>query len=273
MAVLGQISEEAISNVRTVKAFANEAAEIAKFRKANQEAYAIGRKSAIVYAFFGGFVQFAMSGCMAGVIYYGAILCKDGKITVGEISAYLLYMIQLVFNFVLVGMVIGQVFKVIGASEKIVKMMQHVPKVNSRGGLFIPDDRCAGELEFRNVSFEYPTKAGAQVLKRVSFKVEQNKVVALVGHSGCGKSTIISLIERFYDPIEGEILFSGVDLRKLDPKWYKRQVAIVAQEPVLFGGTIRENVCYGLDMSSVSEAEIREACRKLNALSFIEDER
>jgi len=227
LAVLGQISEEAISNVRTVKAFANEANEIEKFRKANLEVYAIGMKSAVAYAGFTGFVQLAMNSCMAGVIYYGAILVKDGKITIGEISAYLLYMIQLIFNFVLVGMVIGQVFKVIGASEKIVKMMQHVPKVNSRGGQPIDGDRCAGELEFKNVSFEYPTKAGAQVLKRVSFKVEQNKVVALVGHSGCGKSTIISLIERFYDPLEGEILFSGVDLRKLDPRWYKRQVAIV----------------------------------------------
>lgn len=86
-----------------------------------------------------------------------------------------------------------------------------------------------------------------EVAKNVSLKVEENQVVALVGPSGCGKSSLIALIERFYDPEEGEVLFSGKNIKEFDKNWYKQQISIVAQEPALFSGTIRENITYGLD--------------------------
>ena len=115
------------------------------------------------------------------------------------------------------------------------------------------------------------------MLKGVSFEVEnrKNRVVALCGTSGCGKSSIISLIERFYDPEEGEILFNGRNLKDLDPKWYHNQIAIVQQEPVLFSGTIRENIIYGLDLDDKNDDEIEalmdDACRQANAYDFIHD--
>ena len=105
------------------------------------------------------------------------------------------------------------------------------------------------------------------MLKGVSFEVEnkKNRVVALCGTSGCGKSSIISLIERFYDPEEGEVLFNGVNLKDLDPKWYHNQIAIVQQEPVLFSGSIRENIIYGLELDDKNDEEIEslmdDACR------------
>ena len=116
-----------------------------------------------------------------------------------------------------------------------------------------------------------------QVLKGVSLSVdiERNRVVALCGTSGCGKSSIISLIQRFYDPDEGEVLFNGVNIRNLDPKWLHRQIAIVQQEPVLFSGTIRENITYGLELSNKTDAEIDsmidDACIQANAYDFIHD--
>lgn len=158
-----------------------------------------------------------------------------------------------------------------GASEKIVEIMQQVPAVNYSGGVTIPADQVVGEIELKNVVFEYPTKKDVKICKNVSLKVKKNQVVALVGPSGCGKSSIISLIERFYDPIEGQVLFSGVDVKDLDARWYKRQIAIVSQEPVLFSGSIRENICYGLELDEVSEEQLRDACRKANALNFIMD--
>lgn len=96
-------------------------------------------------------------------------------------------------------------------------------------------------------------------------------MVALVGESGCGKSSIIALIERFYEASEGQVLFSGVDIRKLDPRWYKKQVSIVSQEPTLFSGTIRENICYGLDIESITDEQLDDACSKSNALVFLKD--
>jgi len=121
------------------------------------------------------------------------------------------------------------------------------------------------------VTFSYPSKKEVNVLKDVSIKIEKNQVVALVGKSGCGKSSIIALIERFYTQTEGLILFNGHDIRDFDPRWYKQQVGIVSQEPVLFSGTIRENICHGLEMEQVTDAMLDEACKKANAYSFIMD--
>lgn len=114
------------------------------------------------------------------------------------------------------------------------------------------------------------------VLKGVNIEVRKNQVVALVGHSGCGKSSIISLIERFYDPIEGKLLFCGEEIKDLDNTWYhQKQLALVQQEPILFSSSIRENICYGVDFGDATEVQkeerLIEACRMANALTFIED--
>ena len=130
-------------------------------------------------------------------------------------------MIMLIFDFALLSMVFGNVMKTIGASEKIIQIMKYIPTVNSKGGIKIPEHDVVGEIELKNVSFTYPTKKEVGVCKNISLKIERNKVVALVGQSGCGKSSIISLIERFYDPAQGEVMFSGVNIKDLDPKWYK----------------------------------------------------
>jgi ABC-type multidrug transport system fused ATPase/permease subunit len=155
---LGQISEEAISNMRTVKAFACEGHEKRKFAAKNMDCYKIGKKIAGYEAFVSFFTGFAINGAMAGVMYFGAQQVIDGELSVGAISAYLLYMIQLIFNFLIIGMVLGNIFKMFGASDKIIKMMSHVPNVNALGGAVIPNDQVYGELELRNVKFSYPTK-------------------------------------------------------------------------------------------------------------------
>lgn len=130
----------------------------------------------------------------------------------------------------------------------------------------------------RNIKFSYPTKKDVQVLKGVDIEVSntKNRVVALCGTSGCGKSSIVAMIERFYDPEEGEVLFNGVNIKDIDPRWYHEQVSIVQQEPVLFSGTIRENILYGLSWEDVAEDEILrrmdEASTSANAYKFIKDE-
>lgn len=212
-----------------------------------------------------------MNAANAAVIYYGAVLVENGEITVGDISAFLLYMFQLIFNFAILGMVVGNVFKIIGASEKIIKMMQLIPTVNSKGGIILPDNETIGEIELVNVNFHYPTKQDVEVAKGINLKIAKNKVVALVGQSGCGKSSIIALVQRFYDPQSGQVLFSGRDIKEFEPRWYKKQIAIVSQEPVLFSGSIRENICYGLDINVVTDADLDDACKKSNAYVFISD--
>jgi len=125
-----------------------------------------------------------------------------------------------VFTFGMVSYVFGNVAAVVGASDKIVEIMDQEPLINCCGGDII-EGEINGRLEFKNVKFHYPSRPEVEVLKGVSLSVdnETNRVVALCGTSGCGKSSIISLIERFYDPVEGEILFNGRNIKELDPKW------------------------------------------------------
>lgn len=214
---------------------------------------------------------------MAAVVYIASLLYQNDNITIGEISSFLFYMIMLVFNFGMVAMVFGNVASIVGASDKIVELIKYVPDIKCSGGDTI-DGEINGKLEIKNVKFRYPSKDDVQVLKGVSFSVdnEKNRVVALCGTSGCGKSSIISLIERFYDPEEGEILFNGRNIKELDPKWYHNNIAIVQQEPVLFSGSIRENITYGIDLEEKDEDEIMamldDSTRQSNAYDFIHDE-
>ena len=159
---------------------------------------------------------------MAGVIYTASLQYEKGDITIGEITSFLFYMIFLLFNFTMLAMVFGNVMSILGASDKIVEIMEYEPKINTTGGETMPVHQVDGLLEIKNVKFNYPSKADVQVLKGVSIEVNNDKkrVVALCGTSGCGKSSIIAMIERFYDPTEGQVLFNGKDIRTLEPRWY-----------------------------------------------------
>ena len=185
-------------------------------------------------------------------------------------------MTKLLFNFMLISWTFGNVSAVIGASDKLVQMMEHESTIPYKGGDKI-DGEITGRIEFKNVKFHYPNKPDIQILNGVSFSVDNqvNRVVALCGTSGCGKSSIISLIERFYDPTEGEVLFNGKNLKDLDPHWYHNQVAIVQQEPILFSGTIGENIMYGMDTSDLTDEQVSEkmdeATRAASAYDFIHD--
>ena len=129
---------------------------------------------------------------------------------------------MLTFNFMMASWVLGTLANVMGASDKICEVMDAPRVIKSDGGVDKIEGHVDGRLEIRNAKFRYPTKDDVQVLKGVSLSVdnEKNRVVALCGTSGCGKSSIISLIERFYDPEEGEVLFNGRNIKELDPKWY-----------------------------------------------------
>lgn len=133
------------------------------------------------------------------------------------------------------------------------------------------DKPVQGEISIKNVRFSYPTKSDVEVIRGITFDIPKNKVVALVGTSGCGKSSIISMIERFYEPSSGEVQLDGTDIKTLNPKWYHKQIAIVSQEPVLFSGSIKENITYGLDEDLITTETLDEACKMANAYDFIHD--
>ena len=170
---------------------------------------------------------------------------------------------------------IVNVGKVWGSSYKCAKMIVSKKIVKWEGNEKIENNE-AGNFDLKDVKFNYPSKQDVQVLKGVTIDVRTNQIVALVGQSGCGKSSIISLLERFYDPVEGKVLFNDIDLKDIDNEWYHQtQVAIVQQEPILFSGSIKSNILYGVDFGDLNEDAINErletACRQANCLSFIQD--
>lgn len=164
--------------------------------------------------------------------------------------------------------------QIFGASDKIVQIFQHEPIVNSTGGIKL-EPQQDNSITLKDVKFEYPSKKEVQVLKGVSIDVDnkQKRVIALCGQSGCGKSSIISMIERFYDAKEGEICYNGKNIKELDPRWYHEQISLVQQEPVLFSGTIQENILYGFNFKDLADNEVLammdSACKQSNAYDFI----
>jgi len=214
---------------------------------------------------------------MVGVMAMSTLLYSKGEINVGIITSFMFYMIMLLMNFGMLAAVFGNVMNMLGASDKVVQLMKYKAAINTTGGIKLDGQKVNGHIELRNVFFNYPSKPDVEVLKGVSLTVDNDKkrVIALCGTSGCGKSSIVAMIERFYDPLSGEVLFNGVDIRKLEPFWYHQQIGIVQQEPVLFSGTIKENIIYGWDCKLLSEQEITdrldEATKMANAYDFIHD--
>ena len=157
------------------------------------------------------------------------------------------------------------------AAQQLKDLWERKPEIDALGenGEGLGAKGVEGRVEFRDVVFSYPSRLGETVLRGLSFYVEPGQFVALVGASGCGKSTAIGLLERFYDPTSGRILVDGNDIAGLNVREYRSQLALVAQEPVLYSGTIRENVLLAVEGVDVDDGVVEEACRKANIWEFI----
>jgi ABC-type multidrug transport system fused ATPase/permease subunit len=215
------VAEEAFSNVRTVKAFANEDEEVAKFLKGNVGVEKIGMKKTYLQAGFSFFQQLFLYGSMAIIVKLGIYLYNNNMSTIGAITSFLFYMLMLLWNCIVIAWSFGNIFSVLGAADKVVDIITHKALMQSTGG-DKPEGEILGCITLKNVKFQYPSMKEVMVLKGVDIQVdnEKKRVVALCGTSGCGKSSVIQMVERFYDPIEGQVLFNGKDIRELDPKWY-----------------------------------------------------
>ena len=156
-AKMNTVAEESFSNIRTVKAFSNEEAEFTKFRQGNMVVYEVGKKKAVYQAMFSFLTEILLYGAMAAVIYVATLLYQEGNISIGETSSFLFYMMMLVWNFMLVSMVFGNIASVIGASDQVYELMTYEPEINSSGGDII-EGEIDGRLEIRDVKFKYPSK-------------------------------------------------------------------------------------------------------------------
>ncbi|KAI6166711.1 P-loop containing nucleoside triphosphate hydrolase protein [Pisolithus thermaeus] len=292
----GTITEEVVSAVRIAQAFGSQKVLGALFDKKIDSIRAANVKSAICSGSGLGLIFFVMYSAYALAFDFGTTLINEGhgktllvsKLII-EIHTVLSATAGQVIN-VVMAILLGSlslamvapeargksVTNACGAAAKLFATIERVPDIDSASPNGLKPEKVIGGITLENVQFSYPARPDVPILKGINITFEAGKTAALVGASGSGKSTIISLVERFYDPLDGSVKLDGVNLRDLNIKWLRSQIGLVSQEPVLFATTIRTNIAYGLIGTTyeyASEGEkfklIKEACIKSNADGFI----
>jgi len=266
VAASNTIVEETFSGIQTVKAFANEAWERNRYAKRISEVVALAVKGGYYRGAFASFITFGLFGAIALVIWFGAGMVHDGQLAEDKLNEFILYALFIGGSIGGLASVYAQLQKAIGATETIFGLMEEPLEMPVEHQDVDPVE--IGTLAFKDVRFSYPTRSDVQVLRGIDFELPKGQTMALVGRSGSGKSTIASLLMRFYTIEEGTFIADGKDVSTLDLAAWRNQLALVPQDVLLFGGSIRENIAYG--NTSASEEQIIEAAQQANAWEFIE---
>ncbi|PQA54060.1 ABC transporter ATP-binding protein [Siphonobacter curvatus] len=267
LAAANVVVEETLQSINIVKAFTNEPLEVKRYTTALDRGVAIALKASMYRGGFVSFLIFTLFGGIIGVVWYGATLVLNGEMIMADLFGFVLYTAFIGGSVGGLGDMYAQVQKTIGASERILEILEEKSEVETEQTGALTKVDLEGTIEFRNVEFNYPSRPDIQVLKKINLQVHRGEKIALVGYSGAGKSTIVQLLMRYYTPQSGQILVDGQPIQQYSIPGYRSHMAVVPQEVMLFGGTIRENIEYG--RPGATDQEIVDAARKANAYDFI----
>ncbi len=256
-ATLSNRLQENLSGVRVVKAFARQEYEIDMFDKENVEKYRLGRNLIFMHASFWPVTDIICGAQMLFGFYLGARMAIEGTITPGMYLTYAGLVVMIIWPIRNLGRLITQMSTGLVSFDRVRDIIKEEREPLDDGD-YIPEEGLIGEVRFADMGFAYDPEA--PVLQEISFVVEPGQVVALLGSTGSGKSSLVNLLPRFYDYTEGSITLDDVELRRYPRKWLRRQIGIVQQEPFLFSRSIRENITYGVGRE-VSDAEVEAAAR------------
>ncbi len=264
-AELNTVAQENLAGVRTVKAFARENYEIEKFKKHNQKYYNLNMQQARTLAKYDPNISFLAKVQLVLIIIVGGILVTQGEISIGQLGAFSEYANNIIWPMEILGWLSNDLASALASNKKINRILAEQPEIKDSENLEVLE-KLNGNLEFQNVNFSLD---GTEILKEVSFCLEQGKTIGIMGVTGSGKTSIVNLIERFYDISDGKILLDGIDIRQLPLETVRQSIAVVMQDVFLFSDTIRENVRLG-QRATMSEETVREAVRSASAQGFIE---
>lgn len=269
IASVGSYAGEVIQHIRVVQSYTQEQFESAAFAREVERAFSIARRriwqrsllicGAIMLLFVG----------MAGMLWQGGQDVISGSMSGGELGAFVFYAMMVGMGVATIAEVWGELQRAAGAAERLIELLNTRSLIEDPGTRPTPDSaRGRPELQLDKVTFAYPTRPGQAALQDFSLPIEAGKSLALVGPSGAGKSTVFELLQRFYDPQQGQVLLNGLDIRELGLQQLRGHIALVPQQPALFTGDVRYNIAYG--RPDATEEEIVAAARAAHAEEFIE---
>jgi ATP-binding cassette subfamily B protein len=267
MADVGSYAGEAIEHIKTVQSYTHEPHERLAFGEEVEKSFTIGRNRIMQRATLIAGVIIIVFGAITGMLWVGGSDVIQGKMSGGDLGAFVFYAILVASSLATISEVLGELQRAAGATERLIEILQvesHIlPPVENT----ISAKDLNAQIAFEAVSFNYPSRPDQAATKKLNLVAQQGKVLALVGPSGAGKTTLFELLQRFYDPQSGRITLGGTDIRQLDPKDLRQQMALVPQQPALFSSDVFHNIRYG--RPEASDEEVISAAKKAHAHEFI----
>ncbi|AEO63268.1 uncharacterized protein THITE_2108283 [Thermothielavioides terrestris NRRL 8126] len=261
-----KIAEERLGNVKTSQAFAGEVQEISRYNKQVRKIFALGRKESLISGAFFASTSWAGNMTILAMLIVGGNLVRTGAMSLGDLTSFMMYTAFAGSSLFGLSGFYSELMKGVGAASRLFELQDRKPSIHQTVGMKVAS--AHGPIKFNNVTFAYPTRPAVTIFNGLDFEIPAGSNVCIVGPSGGGKSTVASLLLRFYNPTSGSITINGVDISKMNVKSLRRRIGMVAQEPVLFSGTIAENIAYG--KPDATRAEIIAAAKKANC-GFISD--
>lgn len=262
------ILDETLQSIYAVKSFANERFEVNRYRASNDAVRGVSMQFASGRALFSVFIITVLFGALFFVIWSGMRMVESGEITAGQLISFVTFTAVIGGAIAGLGNFYSELVGAMGATERVQEILTAESETEARRQTNVPAGPLKGTIELEAVEFAYPTRSDVPVLRGLSLSIQPGQKVALVGQSGAGKSTVMQLMLQFHQPLSGVIKIDGKDIQEYELESYRRNFALVPQEVILFGGTIRENVLYG--KPEATEAELVEALEKANAWDFVQ---
>lgn len=266
LGTLTKIAEERLGNIKTSQAFVGEVQEVGRYNRQVRRIFALGKKESLIAATFFASTGWAGNMTILAMLVVGGNLVRTGAMSLGDLTSFMMYTAFAGSSLFGLSGFYSELMKGVGAASRLFELQDRKPSIHQTVGY--PVKSAQGTIRFSDVHFAYPTRPAVKIFNGLDFEIASGSNVCVVGPSGGGKSTVASLLLRFYNPTSGSITINGVDISTMNIKSLRRRIGVVSQEPVLFSGTIAENIAYG--KPHASRAEIISAARRANC-TFISD--
>ncbi len=263
---VNSVVQENVSGARVVKAFTREEYEINRFDNANTDLMTTNLKVQKLLATLNPILMIIMNASVIAIIMIGGFQVEAKAMQVGEVMAAVTYITQILMSVMMVGMMFQQVSRSAASMKRVNEVLSTNPVISD--GHKSADSDNSGTVEFRNVGFSYPGSSGKPVLSGIDLKAEKGQMIAILGSTGCGKTSLVNLVPRFYDATEGDVLVDGINVKDYDVDTLRSKIGVVLQKSELFSGTVAENIRWGCE--TATDEEVKTAAKIAQAEEFID---